>query len=80
MGDTAETGIEAARRVFDRFDLNGDGLITAAEFHQVMSELGDHHITAGLAQTLIDQHDGNGDGLLSFEEFRLARQKAVTMA
>ncbi|HZG03548.1 MAG TPA: EF-hand domain-containing protein [Streptomyces sp.] len=72
--------IEAARKVFDRFDLNGDGLITAAEFHQVMSELGDHHVTVGLAQTLIDQHDGDGDGLLSFEEFWQARQKATSLA
>ncbi|MFD1830212.1 MULTISPECIES: EF-hand domain-containing protein [Streptomyces] len=72
--------IEAAREVFDRFDLNGDGLITAAEFQQAMGELGDHNVTVGLAQTLIDQHDGNGDGLLSFEEFWVARQKAATLA
>ncbi|GAA2399938.1 EF-hand domain-containing protein [Streptomyces glaucosporus] len=72
--------IEAARKAFDRFDVDKDGLITAAEFRQVMGEMGDYHVTVELAQTLIDQHDGNGDGLLSFEEFWAARQKAGSAA
>ncbi|GAA2464467.1 EF-hand domain-containing protein [Streptomyces macrosporus] len=72
--------IEAARRVFDRFDVDKDGLITAAEFRQVMGEMGDYHVTVEMARTLIGRHDGNGDGLLSFEEFWAARQKAASQA
>ncbi|SFJ88913.1 EF-hand domain-containing protein [Streptomyces pini] len=70
--------METAREAFDRFDLNGDGLVTAAEFRKVLGELGDHTLTVDMAQTLINQHDSDGDGLLSFEEFWQARQKTAT--
>ncbi|MEU8570026.1 EF-hand domain-containing protein [Streptomyces pathocidini] len=63
------TDIEAARKAFDRFDRDKDGLITAAEFTGVMAELGDHNVTQPVAQALINKSDGNGDGVLSFDEF-----------
>ncbi|GAA2362078.1 EF-hand domain-containing protein [Streptomyces sparsogenes] len=67
--------IEAARKAFERYDLNGDGLISAAEYKSVMAQLGDPYVTEPVAQAVINSHDSNGDGLLSFEEFWASQNK-----
>lgn len=67
--------IEAARKAFKRYDLNGDGLISAAEYKSVMAQLGDPYVTEPIAQAVINSHDGNGDGLLSFDEFWASQNK-----
>lgn len=64
MADAAEV-----RKAFDKFDSDGDGFITAKEFHRAMAELGDVHYTESMAQAVINQKDGNADGRLSFDEF-----------
>ena len=69
--------IEAARRIFDQFDLDGDGYITASELCGVVSELGEASLSEEDAQRLIDANDANADGLLSFAEFWAARQAAA---
>jgi Ca2+-binding EF-hand superfamily protein len=61
--------IEAAKRAFDRYDIDKDGRITAAEYKQVMAELGDFHTTHGVAQAVINASDTDGDGTLSWDEF-----------
>ncbi|MEX2983751.1 EF-hand domain-containing protein [Streptomyces sp. C36] len=61
--------IEAARTAFNRFDVDGDGFITATEYKSVMAQLGDHNVTETVAQAIINKKDGNGDGVLSFDEF-----------
>ncbi|MFD6332945.1 EF-hand domain-containing protein [Streptomyces niveus] len=66
---------EEARKAFDRFDANGDGLITAAEYKSAMAQLGDFHVTETVAQAVINAHDSNNDGLLTFEEFLASRAK-----
>ncbi|MEV4433889.1 EF-hand domain-containing protein [Streptomyces sp. NPDC049555] len=66
---TEETRKAEARKAFDRFDVDGDGFITAAEYKHVMAELGDFNVTETVAQALINKRDANGDGVLSFEEF-----------
>ncbi|MBF6052838.1 EF hand repeat-containing protein [Streptomyces eurocidicus] len=58
-----------ARKAFERFDVDGDGLITAAEYKSVMAQLGDFQVTETVAQAIINKKDGNGDGVLSFDEF-----------
>ncbi|MBT2384867.1 EF-hand domain-containing protein [Streptomyces sp. ISL-11] len=58
-----------ARKAFERFDVDGDGLITAAEYKSVMAQLGDFNVTETVAQAIINKKDGNGDGVLSFDEF-----------
>ncbi|MFI1394817.1 EF-hand domain-containing protein [Streptomyces sp. NPDC020681] len=68
--------IEEARRAFDRYDLNGDGLITAAEYKSVMAQLGDFNVTETVAEAVIKTKDGDGDGQLSFEEFWDSLNKA----
>lgn len=65
----------AARAIFDQFDVDGDGHLTADELRSVLAELtGGVELSREVAQSLIDGQDANGDGLLSFEEFWAARQ------
>lgn len=68
--------IEAARKAFDRFDVDGDGFITAAEYKSVMAQLGDFNVTEPVAQAVINAQDGNGDGQLSWDEFWTRINKA----
>lgn len=68
--------MDSARKVFERFDGNGDGLITANEYKSAMAQLGDPFVTETVAQAIINAHDANGDGLLTFEEFWAAQHKA----
>ncbi|GAA4899637.1 EF-hand domain-containing protein [Streptomyces coeruleoprunus] len=68
--------IESARKAFDRYDVNGDGFITAAEYKSVMAELGDFNVTETVAQAVINVQDGNGDGQLSWDEFWAHLNKA----
>ncbi|GHH84796.1 calcium-binding protein [Streptomyces sulfonofaciens] len=70
------TGIDTARTVFDAFDVNGDGLLTAAEFRQVMAELGVATLTLEEAQALLDRQDTDADGTVSFDEFWNAYQRS----
>ncbi|MEV4947178.1 EF-hand domain-containing protein [Streptomyces sp. NPDC053755] len=72
--------IESARKAFERFDVDGDGLITAAEYKSVMAQLGDFHVTETVAEALINQRDGNGDGKLSWDEFWAHLDKGATQA
>ncbi|MFD3578530.1 EF-hand domain-containing protein [Streptomyces sp. NPDC058644] len=66
----------AARKVFDRYDLDGDGQITAKEYRQVVAELNGEHLTDEQAQRFIDVLDTDGDGTMSFEEFWAPMQDA----
>ncbi|MFB7867694.1 MULTISPECIES: EF-hand domain-containing protein [unclassified Streptomyces] len=61
--------IDSARTAFNKFDVDGDGFITAAEYKHVMAEMGDFHVTETVAEALIKQRDDNGDGKLSWDEF-----------
>ncbi|MFE0422674.1 EF-hand domain-containing protein [Streptomyces sp. NPDC058953] len=61
--------IEEARKAFDRYDIDGDGLITATEYKSVMAQLGDFNVTETVAQAVIRSKDVNGDGMLTFDEF-----------
>ncbi|MEW1656568.1 MULTISPECIES: EF-hand domain-containing protein [unclassified Streptomyces] len=66
MADIVEA---AARKVFQRYDLDGDGQVTAEEYRKVVAELEGSEITESEAQELIDSLDTNGDRQMSFEEF-----------
>ncbi|MFE1826328.1 EF-hand domain-containing protein [Streptomyces yangpuensis] len=57
--------IESARATFDRFDVNGDGFITADEYSAVMRAMGDAHVTPAVADSVVASKDADGDKLLS---------------
>ncbi|EPH43966.1 EF-hand domain-containing protein [Streptomyces aurantiacus] len=61
--------IEEARKAFDRFDADGDGFITAAEYKTAMAQMGDWNVTESVAEAIIKSKDADGDKLLSFDEF-----------
>lgn len=61
--------IEEARKQFERIDLDGDGLITAAEFKTALARQGDWNVTESVAQAIINTRDLDGDKLMSFDEF-----------
>ncbi|MFJ3904692.1 EF-hand domain-containing protein [Streptomyces sp. NPDC090025] len=68
--------IESARTAFNKFDVDGDGFITAAEYKHVMAEMGDFNVTETVAEALIRQRDDNEDGVLSWDEFWAHLNKA----
>ncbi|KAK3988877.1 hypothetical protein QBC44DRAFT_350941 [Cladorrhinum sp. PSN332] len=56
------------REVFEIFDKDGTGDITAAELGQVMRELGLNPSTEEL-EDIVNEADLNKDGVISFDEF-----------
>lgn len=61
--------IESARKAFDRYDADGDGFITAAEYKTAMAQMGDWNVTESVAEVVIKSRDLDGDKKLSFDEF-----------
>jgi calcium-binding protein CML len=57
------------RDAFDLYDQNGDGLISTAELHQVLSRLG-MKCKVGECVKMIKNVDSDGDGSVNFEEFQ----------
>jgi calmodulin len=66
-GEKKDTG-NIVRAAFDRFDLNGDGVIDAHEIKIVMAELGTP-ITDHEVREMIESADIDGDGRIDFQEF-----------
>jgi calcium-binding protein CML len=68
MSTLTESDIAESRRVFESFDLNGDGFIDPDEFHLLLEKLdGD----VSRAECLLDFEvaDTEGDGYIGFKEF-----------
>jgi len=59
---------EELRRAFNLFDIDGDGVITAAELKTVMHALGSD-LTNEEIDLLIREADYDGDGTISLNEF-----------
>ncbi|MFF5444899.1 EF-hand domain-containing protein [Streptomyces sp. NPDC012888] len=61
--------IESAKATFGRFDKDGDGFVTAAEYREAMAAMGDFAVTGPVAEAVIAAKDFDGDKLMSFDEF-----------
>jgi calmodulin len=57
-----------ARAVFDRLDVDHNGVIDKKEFQEAAAKLG-IRLTDADVGTLFDEFDKNGDGVIQFEEF-----------
>ncbi|KAK7320075.1 hypothetical protein RJT34_04806 [Clitoria ternatea] len=62
--------------VFNKFDVNGDGKISASELGSIMASLG-HSVTKQELDTMIREVDGDGDGCISLQEFIELNTKGV---
>ncbi|WP_323747425.1 EF-hand domain-containing protein [Catenulispora rubra] len=60
---------EDVEKVFQLFDLDGDGLITAEELKDALAELGED-VTVEDAAERISTGDTDNDGTLSLAEFQ----------
>ncbi|CAN0913737.1 Polcalcin Aln g 4 [Linum grandiflorum] len=54
-------------RIFKRFDLNGDGKISATELGDCLKTLGS--VTPEEVKRMMDEIDTDGDGFISYQEF-----------
>ncbi|CAI0450886.1 unnamed protein product [Linum tenue] len=54
-------------RIFKRFDLNGDGKISATELGDCLKTLGS--VTPDEVKRMMDEIDTDGDGYISYQEF-----------
>ncbi|XP_042516099.1 polcalcin Syr v 3-like [Macadamia integrifolia] len=62
----AETKAEMDR-IFKRFDINGDGKISASELGEVLKQLG--CASQEEIKRMMSEIDTDGDGFISFQEF-----------
>lgn len=57
------------KEAFEMYDQNKNGLISAAELHQILSRLGEK-CSIEDCRTMIKSVDSDGDGCVSFDEFK----------
>eukprot|EP00980_Cylindrotheca_fusiformis_P016417 scaffold4891_cov140-Cylindrotheca_fusiformis.AAC.14 len=60
---------ESVKKVFDKFDLNKDGSISASELKKGLQKSIKADIPQSRIQKLVDKFDKNGDGSLQLNEF-----------
>ncbi|MGI5270565.1 EF-hand domain-containing protein [Nonomuraea sp. CA-218870] len=60
---------EAAKAEFERFDADGDGLLTADEIRRANDALGGHGASQAEVEAFIASADRDGDGRIGLEEF-----------
>lgn len=60
---------DVAKAEFEKYDTDGDGVLTAAEIRQVNEALGDQGASAEEIEAFIASADRDGDGKVGLEEF-----------
>ncbi|MFI7613352.1 EF-hand domain-containing protein [Nonomuraea terrae] len=60
---------EAAEAEFERFDTDGDGLLTADEIRKANDALGGQGASESEVEAFIAAADSDGDGTIKLEEF-----------
>ena len=61
--------LEHIRKIFNKFDINGDGNITFQELSKAMRILG-MNPTIEEITTIINEYDLDGDGHIDFSEYK----------
>jgi hypothetical protein len=65
---TKEAKHEEAKSLFDAFDRNSDGQVSADEMSKMLRRMG-HHASEEDVRSMVDEADTDRDGQISFEEF-----------
>jgi Ca2+-binding EF-hand superfamily protein len=60
---------DVAKAEFERFDSDGDGLLSPAEIRQANDALGGQGVTDAEVEAFIESADRDGDGRIALEEF-----------
>lgn len=62
-------GVQELKEAFELYDINKNGLISSAELHQILTQLGEICTEADCVK-MIQTVDSDGDGYVNFEEFK----------
>ncbi|KAK1425685.1 hypothetical protein QVD17_21040 [Tagetes erecta] len=73
-GESEGEGIDDLKQAFKLYDLNNNGVISASELQQILSQLGESYTVENCAN-MIKSVDSDGDGFVNFEEFRKMMSK-----
>ncbi|KAK1309363.1 Polcalcin Ole e 3 [Acorus calamus] len=65
--DPTKEETEEVKRIFNRFNANGDGKISSAELGDVLRTFGS--ASADEIQRMMSEIDRDGDGFIDFDEF-----------
>ncbi|XVF43566.1 hypothetical protein PTKIN_Ptkin02bG0050100 [Pterospermum kingtungense] len=71
-----QTHLPELEQVFKKFDVNGDGKISASELGSIMGSLGQQPSEEEI-QKMIKEFDADGDGFINFNEFVELNTKEV---
>ncbi|KAL3343506.1 hypothetical protein AABB24_027172, partial [Solanum stoloniferum] len=69
INSVGDGGVKELREAFDLYDQDSNGLISAAELHQILNRLGESCSVQDCTK-MIKSVDSDGDGYVSFEEFK----------
>ncbi|KAG5618878.1 hypothetical protein H5410_018702 [Solanum commersonii] len=69
INSVGDGGVNELREAFDLYDQDSNGLISAAELHQILTRLGESCSVQDCTK-MITSVDSDGDGYVSFEEFK----------
>ncbi|CAH2058540.1 unnamed protein product [Thlaspi arvense] len=80
VAGTSGEGLGEMREVFEYFDADRDGRISAEELHRVFGAIGDERCTVEECRRMIATVDRNGDGFVCFDDFcRMMELQAPAM-
>lgn len=61
--------MDEVRKIFDKFDTNGDGKISVSELRSVFKALGVHRTSSEEIKEAVTEIDKDGDGAVDLHEF-----------